>query len=88
MNPYKLGEGLWKISTRKSKGRTSMYFYVKDGKLYIPTSEFHPLIWMTSGVPLTLVDGRCFMRASDLIEAVPKYKPMLEEFAKKHEVKL
>ena len=75
-----LTDGFYRIG----KGRKSLPFFVKGGVMWLPTTVMNPLIWMTAGKPLTIVDGRSFMRAADIIEEMPSRKPAIEALAAKH----
>jgi hypothetical protein len=69
---------------RFGKGRKTVWMYVKDGIMWLPTAMMSPLIWMTAGKPITIVDKRSFMRAGDIIEEMPSQKAAIETLAAKH----
>lgn len=69
---------------RFGKGRKTVWLYVKDGIMWLPTAMMSPIIWMTAGKPITIVDKRGFMRAGDIIAEMPSYKAAIETLAAEH----
>ena len=76
----RLLDGLYRFG----KGRKTVWMYVKDGIMWLPTAMMNPIIWMTAGKPITIVDKRQFMRAGDIIEEMPSQKAAIETLAAKH----
>jgi hypothetical protein len=66
---------------RSGKGRETLWWYVKDGILWLPTAMMSPIIWMTAGKPIIMVKKRSFMRAGDIIEEMPRLRADIETFA-------
>jgi len=62
-------------------GRGTEWFYVKEGVMYLSTSLVSPLLWMSSGKDVMLVDKRTFLRARDLIDIIPDYREDIEKLA-------
>jgi len=80
-SPQKLADGLFRFG----KGRGTRYLYIKDGILHLPASlMLAPIVWLTCGKPLTMVEKRVFMRAADIIEELPEAKTQIEALATKH----
>ena len=78
--PVSLLDGLYRFG----KGSKTVWMYVKDGIMWLPTAMMNPIIWMTAGKPITIVDKRQFMRAGDIIEEMPSQKAAIETLAAKH----
>ena len=76
----RLLDGLYKVG----KGRTAVWIYVKDGIMWLPTAMMHPLIWISAGKPITIVEKRSFMRAKDIMEEMPSHRVDIETLAVKH----
>ncbi len=77
-----LADGLHQIG----KGPTSLWLYVKDGVLHVPTRGLSPIAWLSCAV--TVVNGRTFIRASDAIGLAPHYSEYVETFARARGLKL
>lgn len=78
--PVSLLDGLYRFGN----GRKTVWMYVKDGTMWLPTAMMNPIIWMTAGKPITIVGKRQFMRAGDIIEEMPSQKVAIETLAVKH----
>ena len=78
--PVSLLDGLYRFG----KGRKTVWMYVKDGIMWLPTAMMSPIIWMTAGKPITIVEKRSFMRAGDIIEEMPSHRAGIETLAAKH----
>ena len=76
----RLLDGLYRFG----KGRKTVWMYVKDGIMWLPTAMMSPIIWMTAGKPITIVEKRSFMRAGDIIEEMPSHRAEIETLAAKH----
>jgi len=76
----RLLDGLYRFG----KGRKTVWMYVKDGIMWLPTAMMSPIIWMTAGKPITIVEKRSFMRAGDIIEEMPSHRAGIETLAAKH----
>ncbi len=53
-----------------------LHVWVKDGVLHLPVEVLHPLVALTSGKPLYVVEGSCgrkfaFMRGADVVAVAP-----------------
>ena len=77
-----LADGLYQIG----KGPTSLWLYVKDGVLHVPTKGLDPIAWLRCAV--TVVNGRTFIRARDAIGIAPHYREYVEPFAQARGLKL
>ena len=77
-----LADGLYQIG----KGPTSLWLYVKDGILHLPTKVLNPVAWLHRTV--TMVNQRPFLRASVVLEIAPHYREYVETFAKARGLKL
>lgn len=73
---------------RFGKGRKTVWMYVKDGIMWLPTAMLSPIIWMTAGKPIAIVDKRSFMRAIDIIEEMPSRRAVIETLAAKHGLRI
>ena len=80
----RLLDGLYRFG----KGRKTVWLYVKGGIMWLPTDLMSPLIWMTAGKPITIVDKRQFMRANDIIEEMPSQKAAIETLADRKSTRL
>jgi hypothetical protein len=49
----RLLDGLYRFG----KGRKTVWMYVKDGIMWLPTAMMSPIIWMTAGKPITIVEN-------------------------------
>ena len=76
----RLLDGLYRFG----KGRKTVWMYVKDGIMWLPTAMMSPIIWMTAGKPITIVEKRSFMRAKDIIEEMPSLGNDIKNLAAKH----
>lgn len=76
----RLLDGIYKFG----KGRGTVWLYVQDGIMYLPTALMHPLIWMSAGKPITIVEKRSFMRAKDIIEEMPSLGNDIKNLASRH----
>ncbi len=79
-----LADGLYQIG----KGPTSLWLYVKEGTLYVPTKGINPLAWLAGKIAVTVVNDRTFIRACDALEIAPSYRQYVEPFAKARGLKL
>lgn len=76
----RLVDGLYRFGN----GRKTVWMYVNDGIMWLPTAMMNPIIWMTAGKPITIVEKRSFMRAGDIIEEMPSQRADIETLAAKH----
>ena len=76
-----LDDGVYELPIGKKRKQMLL---VSEGAAWMPVSMMHPIIWMTAGSPLKMVDGHIFMRAKDFAEAVPNYADAVQDFADRH----
>ncbi len=53
-----------------------LHVWIKGGVLYLPVEVLHPLVALTCGKPLYVVEGSCgrkfaFMRGADVVAVAP-----------------
>jgi hypothetical protein len=77
-----LADGLFQIG----KGPTSLWLYVRDGVLYLPTKGLDPVGWL--GRTVMMVNGRPFLRAREVVEIDPKQREYVEAFCAARRLKL
>jgi hypothetical protein len=80
------------LHTFKS-GKKRPQLYVTGGVMWMPVEMLHPIMVFTSGKPLMIVNDKhgvdhAFMRASDMIELLPKRKSTIAAIATKHGISL
>jgi len=80
-----LEDGVYEVPIGKKRKQMLL---VSDGEAWMPVSIMHPIIWMTAGSPLKMVDGKVFMRAKDFAEAAPKYAAAVQTFVDRHGITL
>ncbi len=84
--PRKLTDGLYKFASGE-------WIWINDDILYLSATLLHPVVALTCGHPLEMVEDdhgkiRFFLRAKHLMEAAPKMARLVKAVAAYHQVSL